>query len=604
MPPRGQAMSAVVSSADERQRLLAGNVALGALPPAALALLAQAMEAVSFAAGETIVAEGEPGERLYVIASGRAEVAARAGKEAVPLAALGPGDLFGEIALLGGASAARQATVTALTPVRALSLARGPFEALLRAHPEVRVALEGIARQLLMVKFLRLASPFASLDRDQLLALAARVETLFYSAGSRVLRQGDTGNTAYLVHRGRLEVRQAGDEEERAVATLGPGALFGEAALLTDAPRNASVVALEDCELLALRREDLLAVLSRESVRFEVLRLLRIRERPRRRDGVQIYRRVSADGSPVAVLKDSGRGIYHLLSPLGDFVWEHLDGSRNLRDLVLEYFLVSKQFAPDAIAQLVCGLADAGLITTGRLRADVPATTVAQPRVRGMRWQASVEGFDHVVGALYRAGGRYLYTPAAKVAAAILALAGYGAVALKAPALDAAALAAASGLWLLPAFFLSLLWHELAHALTVKAFGRESRRIGVGLRGVAPVAFVDISDMWLEGRWPRIAVSLAGPYSNLVLGGAAGVAALAAPSPHDAALWLFAWLSALLALFNLSPFYLCDGHQALDDWIDGRRDASLRRRLYVRWGAAFIVAAGALAAVGYAAWAG
>jgi len=69
-----------------------------------------------------MVAEGEAGDRLYLIAEGRAEVSTAGQGGPVPLAMLGPGELFGEIALLepGGK---RQATVTATTPLLALGLA-------------------------------------------------------------------------------------------------------------------------------------------------------------------------------------------------------------------------------------------------------------------------------------------------------------------------------------------------------------------------------------------------------------------------------------------------------------------------------------------------
>lgn len=66
--------------------------------------------------------------------------------------------------------------------------------------------------------------------------------------------------------------------------------------------------------------------------------------------------------------------------------------------------------------------------------------------------------------------------------------------------------------------------------------------MGIGWYWFGPVAYVDTSDMWLEGRWPRIAVSIAGPYANLVLG---GLAALVADGYHV--------LSDLLDRPNLRP---------------------------------------------------
>ncbi|WP_158277606.1 cyclic nucleotide-binding domain-containing protein [Opitutus sp. ER46] len=107
-----------------------------------------------FPLGAVIVAEGDVGDRLYLIESGEAEVSTPGAVEAVSLAVLGPGDMFGEIALLS-AQGRRQATVTALTPVTTLSLMSSAFEAALAACPDVRFDLAATADTLLTAKFLK-----------------------------------------------------------------------------------------------------------------------------------------------------------------------------------------------------------------------------------------------------------------------------------------------------------------------------------------------------------------------------------------------------------------------------------------------------------------
>ena len=61
--------------------------------------------------------------------------------------------------------------------------------------------------------------------------------------------------------------------------------------------------------------------------------------------------------------------------------------------------------------------------------------------------------------------------------------------------------------------------HELGHALTLTSFGRRPRRIGVKLVLVFPYAFVDTSEAWYEPRRRRIAVSAAGPITDVLLAG-------------------------------------------------------------------------------------
>ncbi|MBA2619480.1 MAG: cyclic nucleotide-binding domain-containing protein, partial [Rubrobacter sp.] len=123
----------------ERRALLKGVPAFSRLPEAALEELAGLLREERFSAGGVVVTEGESGDRLYLISEGHAEVSAEGAKGSVPLAALGPGEVFGEVALLepGGK---RTATVTATAPLLALSLDAPAFHRALDAHPEARTA--------------------------------------------------------------------------------------------------------------------------------------------------------------------------------------------------------------------------------------------------------------------------------------------------------------------------------------------------------------------------------------------------------------------------------------------------------------------------------
>ncbi|WP_237607571.1 ATP-binding cassette domain-containing protein [Roseimaritima sediminicola] len=80
--------------------------------------------------------------------------------------------------------------------------------------------------------------------------LADRMSVQQHSAGTRVIRQGDPGDTFYLIRDGQMEVRR--EPGEQWVAEIGPGDFFGETALLTGEPRNAHVDAKTDCVLYTL----------------------------------------------------------------------------------------------------------------------------------------------------------------------------------------------------------------------------------------------------------------------------------------------------------------------------------------------------------------
>jgi CRP-like cAMP-binding protein len=101
------------------------------LDEADLARVAEALQERTFAAGAPIVEAGQPGDGFFVLESGEADVVVGGQTQAV----LGPGDHFGEIALLMGAE--RTATVVARTDVRCLGLAPGEFRVLVEESPSI-----------------------------------------------------------------------------------------------------------------------------------------------------------------------------------------------------------------------------------------------------------------------------------------------------------------------------------------------------------------------------------------------------------------------------------------------------------------------------------
>lgn len=100
---------------------------LSSLPGQALSRLAERMTREEIPPGKTIVSEGEPGDRFYVLLSGVAGVSQQTRG---PRGVVRPGDWFGEVALAMGVP--RTATVTAMTPCVVASCDRATFDELLR----------------------------------------------------------------------------------------------------------------------------------------------------------------------------------------------------------------------------------------------------------------------------------------------------------------------------------------------------------------------------------------------------------------------------------------------------------------------------------------
>ncbi|MEX2327259.1 MAG: cyclic nucleotide-binding domain-containing protein, partial [Pseudomonadales bacterium] len=92
----------------------------------------------------------------------------------------------------------------------------------------------------------------------QLVDLATIAESVEYDAGELILRQGDLGNSMYIVANGKVRVF----ESDKELGVLGSRAVFGELAALDPEPRAASVQAVEDCTLLRLDGESLYDLMS------------------------------------------------------------------------------------------------------------------------------------------------------------------------------------------------------------------------------------------------------------------------------------------------------------------------------------------------------
>ena len=98
---------------------------------------------------------------------------------------------------------------------------------------------------------------FSVLPENQLGLLTVAVTRKSFPRGTTIIAAGDVTDSLYVVISGRLKVMISDDEgREVILAILGPNEFFGEMGLIDDAPRSASVVALEACELLSLSKRD------------------------------------------------------------------------------------------------------------------------------------------------------------------------------------------------------------------------------------------------------------------------------------------------------------------------------------------------------------
>ena len=243
---------------NDRLRLLESLGFLSPLPPAAIDRLARAARVREFPAGGVVVRQGERGDEFFIVAQGKAEVLVRERGEDKTVEELAPGNYFGERALLGDGR--RRATVRSLTPLRVLAFNSGAFWSELAGT----VAWETQLRTMLEERQRLQALPmFATMGSRELDLLAVKLRVRFAEPGEIIVRQGEEGDTFYIVREGEFEVWVSQGQSRRKVAIHKPGAFFGEVALLRNQPRMATVRAGGQGSLWELGRQDFRDLLGR-----------------------------------------------------------------------------------------------------------------------------------------------------------------------------------------------------------------------------------------------------------------------------------------------------------------------------------------------------
>src|SRR3954452_9242715 len=316
-----------------------------------------------------------------------------------------------------------------------------------------------------------------------------------------------------------------------------------------------------------------------------VERLNPAKARPVLRAGIEAVELTSVRGSAYVMLRspDDGRRACYLRLTLQE--WQlalMMDGTHTVARLVAEFARLAGRLAPDQVRRVVADLAGNRMLDELPVDAFRPLQELERqplPKRVGSGVLAAARGrrmlvfdVDGVITALYRAGGRLLFTRAAAIVMAVFALAGLG-LFVATWWRGSQAVFLAGGSYLLGAVVLLLLnllalaSHELGHALATKHAGREVPAAGVLVFFGIPSVFVDTTDVWMAGRRARMLVTAAGPATGLVLAGSMQLIGLAVPALGPLAFKLaFAWY--LNVLFNLNPFLALDGYYLLMDWVE------------------------------------
>lgn len=239
---------------DEREVLakaVTGNFIFSEIAPFQREQLLDAFEKFAVSNGFKIITEGETGDYFYIVQTGGVQFT----KKGVEVGKAGPGMSFGDLALLYDSP--RAATCIAMEDCTLWRVDQTTFRQIL-ANSSVtgdRSTMEILRK----VEFLR------DLSDEYIAKIASAVEQESFKKGDVIIRKGDMGTLFYILKTGSVQVKDIESGLSSATAdksyddiVLKAGDFFGERAILKEEPRNATIVALEDCTVLTLSHTNFL----------------------------------------------------------------------------------------------------------------------------------------------------------------------------------------------------------------------------------------------------------------------------------------------------------------------------------------------------------
>ena len=197
------------------------------------------MKLFAIDSNEIIFLQNSKGNAYYIVASGRLEVIVNEKRVNI----MREGDSFGELALLHDTP--RSATVRTVMNTALWVLDRNTFRNILQ---ELNVQNYKENRS-----FIDSVPIFQILSEGQKELLVNCFTMLKYSAGQKIVSEGDPGDLFYVIKEGNVVCTQKGKEIRR----MGKGEYFGDQALLYNSPRTATIVTVDEVSCLALSRDDL-----------------------------------------------------------------------------------------------------------------------------------------------------------------------------------------------------------------------------------------------------------------------------------------------------------------------------------------------------------
>jgi len=204
-----------------------------------------AMEKKHYQGNVEIIREGTDGNQMYVLEQGNVTVTKGAGKDKTFVCDLGPGQLFGELAILYNCR--RTATVMTKGQVTVWVLERQVFQAVVKSA--------GQAKDEERFNLLSKVKELKQFPEAKIRKIADCLEEESFENGHCIFKQGAVGDLFFIIRSGEVRVTKNQDDgSENEVAVLGAGDFFGDKALIKEEKRSANIYAKGDVKCYTLDR--------------------------------------------------------------------------------------------------------------------------------------------------------------------------------------------------------------------------------------------------------------------------------------------------------------------------------------------------------------
>lgn len=212
-------------------------------------IVIDAMEERKFNKGQYVIKQGEDGDVLYLVDTGILTCTKRfpGQTQETFLLKYKSGDAFGELALLYNAP--RAATIIADEDSVLYALDRATFNNIVK-----EASMKRRERYEAFLSKVELLSPLDTYERSKICDV---LETEVFQDGQAVVKQGEKGDKFYFIEDGEAVAlkHNDGDSKSTIVFEYKPNDYFGELALLSDAPRQATIVAKGKLRVASIDRE-------------------------------------------------------------------------------------------------------------------------------------------------------------------------------------------------------------------------------------------------------------------------------------------------------------------------------------------------------------